>query len=99
MTDGTLTIDPTPLTVTPADQSKVYGNTFTDFTGAITGLKNDDAITASYSSTGSAASAPAFGSPYDITATLADPDGKLGNCTFTLNTGHMTVTGAADHHR
>ncbi len=86
---GTLTVTPAGLVVTPANQSKTYGDGFTAFSGNVGGIQNADAITASYGSDG-AVSTAAVGS-YDITATLNDPDGKLGNYTVTLNTGHLVV--------
>ncbi len=86
---GTLTVTPAGLVVTPADQSKTYGDVFTAFSGTVIGIQNADAITASYGSTGAIGTA-AVGS-YDITATMNDPDGKLGNYSVTLNTGHLVV--------
>jgi hypothetical protein len=86
---GTLTVTRAPLTVVTDAESKVYGQTFTDFSGSISGLQNGDAVTATYSSRGAAASA-AVGS-YAITATLHDPDGKLGNYTVTNPGNTLTV--------
>jgi hypothetical protein len=45
---ATLFVDKAVLTVTPAAKTKTYGDVFpaSDFTGAITGEKNDDAFTA-----------------------------------------------------
>jgi len=91
---GHLTVTPAPLTVTAADQSKVYGTTFSAFTGTIDGLRNGDTITVAYSSPGAAADAPVVDPYYDITATLGDPNGKLGNYNVTYHLGHLTVTPA-----
>jgi phosphodiesterase/alkaline phosphatase D-like protein len=88
---GTLTVERAPLVVTPNDATKVYGQTFTDFSGTVEGLKNDDPITVTYSSRGSPANAPVSGSPYAIRATLHDPMGRLGNYAVTLNVGRLTV--------
>jgi LPXTG-site transpeptidase (sortase) family protein len=87
---ATLTVTPRALTVTPADKTKVYGDTFTTFTGAVTGIQGGDIITATYASAGSAATANVGN--YPITATLNDPGGRLGNYTVTLNTGNLAVT-------
>lgn len=85
---GTLTITQAPLTVTPADASRLYGGANPTFTGTVVGIKNGDPITAAYASTAVAAS-PA--GTYDITTTLADPSGKLPNYLATLNKGTLTV--------
>lgn len=89
-----LIVNKANLIVTPAAGTKVYGQTFTAFTGSIIGLQNGDAITAAYSSTGAGAAAPVSGSPYNIMATLSDPGNKLGNYNVTLNVGHLTVSKA-----
>lgn len=86
---GTLTVTPRALTVTPDNKTKTFGDTFTAFTGAITGIQGGDIITATYASAGAPATA-GIGS-YPITATLNDPGGRLGNYTITLNTGTLTV--------
>ena len=91
---GSLTVNKAPLIATPDDQTKTYGSEFAAFTGTITGIQNGDAITAGYSSSGSAAMASVPGGPYAITATLADPDNKLGNYAVTLNQGSLTVSPA-----
>ncbi|WP_255358592.1 MBG domain-containing protein, partial [Terrabacter sp. Root181] len=89
---GTLTVTKAPLTITPANETKVYGAALPTLTGTITGIKNGDDITASYATTATASS-PVGG--YLITATPLDPDTKLGNYTVTNNTGTLTVTQAA----
>jgi LPXTG-site transpeptidase (sortase) family protein len=89
---GTLTVTPRPLVVTPDNKSKIYGDTFTAFTGVVTGIQPSDSITVTYASAGAAATATVAGSPYTITATLNDPNTRLGNYTVTLNTGTLTVT-------
>src|SRR5437764_9365836 len=86
---GKLTISKATLTVTPADTSREYGDPNPSFNGTLTGVKNADAITATYAS----AATPASGvGTYDITATLQDPTSKLGNYTVTLNTGKLTIS-------
>jgi hypothetical protein len=86
--DGTLTVTPAPLTVTPDNASRTYGDPNPSFTGRIEGLKNNDAITASY---GTSAGAASDAGTYAITSTLDDPTGRLGNYAVTLNQGTLTV--------
>src|SRR5438552_13051506 len=95
---GILTVNAAPLTVTPANASREYGDANPSFTGTITGIKNGDGITASYSSV--AIPASAVGS-YDITATLSDrsEERRVGTQTrnkgmLTENAAHFTVTPA-----
>ncbi|MGC2698019.1 MAG: MBG domain-containing protein [Candidatus Angelobacter sp.] len=90
--DGTLTVNPAPLTVTVNNASRAYGDPNPAFNGTITGLKNGDVITATYSTTATQAS-PA--GTYPITATLVDPNGVLGNYAVTINNGTLTITQAA----
>ncbi|MEP7137144.1 MAG: MBG domain-containing protein, partial [Chloroflexota bacterium] len=89
---GTLSVLRQTLVFTPIDQTKIYGDTFTLFTGTITGLQNGDAITPNYSSPGAIATATVAGSPYPIVITLSDPTNKLNNYNYTINTGALTVT-------
>lgn len=90
--NGTLTVSPTPLSVTAANASRFYGDPNPAFTGTITGIKNGDNITASYSSTATPASTLG---PYPIVPALVDPTGKLSNYTATaLNNGILTVNPA-----
>ncbi|MBZ5524489.1 MAG: DUF11 domain-containing protein, partial [Acidobacteriia bacterium] len=90
--NGTLTVTPAPLTVTADSASRVYGDPNPAFTGTITGIKNADNITATYSTTATAASAVGT---YPITPALVDPSGKLGNYTVTSNNGTLTITPAS----
>jgi hypothetical protein len=93
-TNGTLTVSPAALTVTVANASKVYGqDDSAALTGSITGIENNDPITASYSSPGSGASAAP--GTYAIDAALADAgSGKLGDYNVTILPGTLTVTKA-----
>lgn len=89
--NGQLTVNPAPLSVTPANATRIYGDANPTFTGTVTGLKNNEVVTASYSS----AATPASNiGTYAITASLADPNNVLGNYTVTLKTGNLTVTPA-----
>jgi sugar lactone lactonase YvrE len=89
--DGTLTVNPAPLAVTAADATRTYGSANRTFTGTIVGIKNNDDITAVYST--AAAQASDVGT-YDITPTLTDPDGRLGNYTVTIHNGTLSITPA-----
>src|SRR5258707_1165403 len=89
--NGTLTVNPTPLSVTAANASRLFGTPNPPFSGIITGIKNGDPITATYSTTAIATS-PA--GTYPITPALVDPAGKLGNYTVTSTTGTLPVKDA-----
>ena len=88
----TLTIDKAALFVTATANSKTYGQTASD-TGTLSGLVNGDSITASFASTGDAASANA--GRYTITATLDDPNNLLANYTVIETDAILTVSPAA----
>ncbi len=88
-TNGTLTVDKAPLTITAADKSRTYGDVNPALTGTISGIKNGDAITASYSTSASAGS-PVGGYAIVPAAVDASP-AKLGNYDVTLNNGTLTV--------
>jgi hypothetical protein len=90
--NGTLTITPASLSVTAANATRVYGDANPAFTGTITGLKNGDNITATFSSVATAASAVGT---YPITATLADATAKLGNYSVTNTSGTLTISPVA----
>jgi hypothetical protein len=89
----TINVTPAPLSVTVDSKSMVYGSAVPTLTGTLTGVVNGDNITASYSTTANSSSHVA-GSPYAITTTLNDPDGRLGNYTVTNTAGTLTVTPA-----
>ena len=95
---GTLTVTVAQLTVTADDASRVYGDPNPVFTGVITGLKNGDKITATYSSPAVVTSAVGT---YPIIPALVDPNARLGNYavtvvngTLTINPAQLTVTAA-----
>ncbi len=69
--------------------SRIYGDANPVLSGTITGIKNSDNITATFSSTATAAS-PVGG--YPITPSLVDPSAKLGNYSVTQVNGTLTVT-------
>ena len=91
--NGTLTVTKAPLSATANNASREYGEANPNFTGTLTGVKNNDAITASYASTATAASDVGT---YDIVPSLNDPNSKLANYqTPVLTNGTLTVTKAA----
>ncbi|HWQ33421.1 MAG TPA: MBG domain-containing protein [Blastocatellia bacterium] len=87
-TAGKLTVTKAALTVKANDAARAYGAANPTFTGTITGLVSGDNITASYTTTATASSAPG---DYAITPSLADPAGRLGNYNVTLTNGKLTV--------
>ena len=95
-TNGAMTVNKVPLTVTASNQTKTYGTTFT-FAGTeftTTGLKNSDAVTsATITSTGAVATATVAGSTYPIIPSNAVGSG-LTNYNITYTNGAMTVNKA-----
>jgi len=90
--NGVLVVNPAPLSVTAADASMVYGDPVPALSGTITGIKNGDTITATYSTT--ATSASAVGT-YPIVPALTDGGtGTLANYTVTPTNGTLTISPA-----
>jgi hypothetical protein len=89
---GTLVIGKAALTVAVNPASSVYGVAFPTFTGTLSGVLTGDGLTATYSTTATPTS-PAGGT-YTITATLVDPNSKLGNYTVTNTPATLTITKA-----
>jgi hypothetical protein len=91
--NGSLTVDPIPLTITSNDQSKTYGDTFTFAgTGFTTlGLVNSDAVdSVTLTSDGAPATASVTGSPYEIVVSDALGTG-LDNYIISYTSGFLTV--------
>lgn len=87
-----LTVNPEPLTVTAANVSVTYGAPFpTTFIGTITGLVNNDNITATYATTATSTS-PA--GSYPITPTVAAGQTNLTSYNVTTVNGTLTVSQA-----
>lgn len=86
---GNLTITSAPLAVTAANASRPYGAANPVFTGTISGIKNSDNITATFSSAATFASAAGT---YTIVPALADPTSKLGNYTVVSTNATLAVT-------
>jgi hypothetical protein len=92
-TTGTLTVSKADFSITPAGgKSKVYGETFTAFTGSVAGLQNTDAVSVTYASTGAVATANV--ASYDITvASFSFTAGSADNYNApTLNTANGGLT-------
>jgi MBG domain/Bacterial Ig-like domain (group 3)/MBG domain (YGX type)/CARDB/Kelch motif len=88
--NGSLTVNKALLSVTPGNASKPQGSANPSFTGVVSGIKNNDPITAAYSTTATQTSP--VGS-YSITSTASDnASGALANYTVTLNTATLTIT-------
>jgi hypothetical protein len=89
--NGTLTITQAVLTVTAANASMIFGDPVPALTGTITGLRNGDTISATFSTT--ATSASPVGT-YAIVATLVDPNNQAANYTVVINNGTLTISPA-----
>src|SRR5947208_16819034 len=76
---GTLTVNPAPLSVTANNKTRLYGDPNPALDGLITGIKNGDNITATYSTV---ATPPSAVGTYSIAPTRVHPHGKLGSSTL-----------------
>ena len=86
--NGTLTVTKAALTVRAADAARLYGEGNPELTGTLTGIVNDDAITATYSTP----AGPSSGvGRYAITPALHDAAGRLSNYDVTTIDGTLTV--------
>jgi hypothetical protein len=81
-----------PLAVRVDPKSKVYGAALPPLSGTLTGVVNNDPITASYVTPATQQSAAGT---YAITGTLSDPNHRLGNYDVTNTPATLTVTMAA----
>ena len=86
--NGALIVNPAQLSVVADSTSRFYGDPNPAFTGAITGIKNGDNITATYSSVADPTSPVGT---YAIVPTLADPTSKLANYVVTSTNGSLAV--------
>jgi hypothetical protein len=84
-------ISPVPLVVTANNQSRAYGAANPALTGTLTGVVSGDNITATYAT---AATPTSPVGTYPITATLSDPNSKLGNYVVSNTPGTLTITDA-----
>src|SRR5438093_751012 len=87
-----LTVNPATLDITAAGvKSKFYGDVFSAFTGSVVGLKNSDAVSVTYDSTGAPAAA-GVGS-YDITvASYSFTTGSASNYDIHTHTATNGLT-------
>jgi hypothetical protein len=91
---GILTVAPAPLSAVAADASRDYGTTNPVFSGTLTGVVNNDPITAQFESAATLTTPPGtYGpnSPLAIKASLVDPNNRAGNYTVTLVDGTLTI--------
>ena len=91
LANGILTVTPVGLAVTAHDATKIYGQPNPPFTGSISGIQNNDNITATYFS--SATDTSLVGT-YPIIPALLDPDGKLSNYSVSVVNGTLSITPA-----
>lgn len=83
-----LLVNPAPLTVTCDSTNRPYGQANPVFTGTLTGLVNNDNITATFSCSATSNSLPGI---YVIQPTLLDPDNRLTNYVVTTKPGTLTI--------
>jgi hypothetical protein len=89
---STINVTKVPLTVTPNNVIRLYGEQNPTLDGILNGVLNGDNITAAYATTATPSSPAGV---YDITATLSDPGNRLVNYVVTNNTGTLGVNKAA----
>ena len=82
---------PADLTVTAESRTRTYGEANPPLTGAMSGLRQGDAITVTYSTTADIRSPVGR---YDIIPVLRDPKGKLASYRVITNNGTLTITPA-----
>jgi MBG domain-containing protein len=87
--NGTLTVTAAPLSIVADNLQRAAGQANPSFTGTVSGVKNGEAITATFDCSASSASAPGN---YSIVPTLLDGSGKIGNYAVTISNGTLTVT-------
>lgn len=91
----TLTVSPAALTVTATDASRAVGAANPEFTGSLVGVVGADAITATFTSSATAATpSGTYGptSPEAITPVLHDPGSRLSNYTVSATQGTLTIS-------
>ena len=99
---GTLTVTPSPLTITANNQTKEYGAALPTLTASYSGFVNDDTpaslTTPPALSTTATTGSHVSGSPYSITASGAvDPDYTIGYVPGTLTVTPASLTITADN--
>jgi hypothetical protein len=87
---GTLSIAPAPLAVVADDLTRAQTQPNPAvFTGKVTGVKNGEAITATFASSATSSSAPGT---YPIVSTVKASTATLKNYALTVSNGTLTVT-------
>ena len=89
---GTLDVTKASLTLVASNATRLYGQTNPTFEGSLTGILNNDGITAQYSTLATSTSPVG---DYTITAALVDPNSKKDNYTLTTTNGTLSVTAAS----
>ncbi len=92
ISNGTLAVMPRALLLVADDKTRPYGAGNPALTGTLTGVQNNDAITASYATTANTNSSVGN---YAITASVEDPGNKLSNYSVTISNGTLSVTAAS----
>jgi alpha-tubulin suppressor-like RCC1 family protein len=87
-TNNTLFVLPASLTVTASNVTWVIGQPFPTFRGIVTGLTNQDNLTATFISSATTNSLPGN---YQITPILVDTNDRLPNYTVTTNAGNLAI--------
>jgi parallel beta-helix repeat protein len=89
--NGTLTITPAALVVSPVNATRGYGMPNPVLTGAINGLLNNDPLAAIFSTVATPSSMVGF---YPIVASVTGPANKLADYTISSQPGVLTITPA-----
>ncbi|HTZ59776.1 MAG TPA: cellulase family glycosylhydrolase [Acidobacteriaceae bacterium] len=94
---ATVQIKQGQLVATAAPATRPFGAPNPTFTGSLTGVVNNDGITATYVSQATATTAAGTYStgPNAIVPVLADPNNRLSNYAVTLNDGTLTIQGTS----
>lgn len=93
-TSGKLTVTHAPLTITPNNKTKVYGDPVPELDGTIAGLRNQDQVVAKYvAGSGGLVTATTPVGQYPIAVDeVSAVAGKLTNYAITKNAGTFEVT-------
>lgn len=87
--NGTLTVTAAPLSIVADDLQRAAGQANPTLTGTVSGVKNGEAITATFDCSATSASEPGN---YLIVPTVLDGSGKISNYAVTISNGRLTVT-------
>jgi hypothetical protein len=87
--NGSITVSPALLSVTASSGIRKYGDATANPAPLLSGLMNNDNITAGYDATAPTASSPV--GLYSLVPVVSDPTGKLSNYTLTIKNGSLSV--------